>query len=104
VFGRWLHLATFSRGETRPLSARRLWFLELLTFAEFILHQLPALSKAAHDAFKDMSNLAQSSLVGGPSFGPTTGVSLRSRKMNIFYIIGVLVVVIVIAGFLGLHI
>lgn len=28
----------------------------------------------------------------------------RSRSMNIFYIIGVIVVVVVVAGFLGVHI
>jgi hypothetical protein len=28
----------------------------------------------------------------------------RSRTMNIFYIIGVIVVVVVVAGFLGVHI
>jgi hypothetical protein len=29
--------------------------------------------------------------------------SIRSKPMNIFYIIGVVVVVIIVAGFLGVH-
>ncbi len=38
VFGRWLHLATFSRGETQPLSEARVY--QIAHIAEFILHQL----------------------------------------------------------------
>jgi hypothetical protein len=33
----------------------------------------------------------------------TPVVSNRSKIMNIFYIVGVVVVVIVVAGYLGLH-
>jgi hypothetical protein len=104
VFGRWLHLAIFSRGETQPLSVRQLWFIELLTLQNLFCTNCPHYSKRRATHSNDMSNLAQSSFAGGSSFGPTTGVSLRSRKMNIFYIIGVVVVIIVVAGFLGLHI
>jgi hypothetical protein len=31
-------------------------------------------------------------------------VSVGSRTMNIFYIIGVIVVVVIVAGFIGVHI
>jgi len=35
---------------------------------------------------------------------PVLRVSRKDKAMNIFYIIGVVVVVIIVAGFLGVHI
>jgi hypothetical protein len=50
---------------------------------------------------------AITAIAGGSSklsFAATLNIGSRSRIMNIFYIIGVIVVVVVVAGFLGAHI
>jgi len=41
---------------------------------------------------------------GAPCFHAETRISHSEYTMNIFYIIGVIVVVVVVAGFFGLHV
>jgi hypothetical protein len=42
--------------------------------------------------------------MGGPCLHLKPRMPPSENKMNIFYIIGVVVVIVVVAGFLGLHV